>query len=158
MAGNHEPVTPLFDKPGSVNDSPLHIAGIGVNVGVTSAATVKVYVAVAGTHGEPAGLFVVKVNTTVLPASDADGVYVILNGVVLKLLALSNPLPFDVTFTSVALPPKILPLNVMGVLLHVDPDAALNVSTVAVVHPQLNVAGDEATDIQPVLISRATTV
>lgn len=36
--------------------------------------TVSEYVAVAGAHGEPRGLFVVTVTTTTLPASPATGV------------------------------------------------------------------------------------
>jgi hypothetical protein len=53
----------------------------------------KVVELTAGTHGAPFGLLVVNVNVTVLPASDADGVYIKENGEVLNKFELTEPNP-----------------------------------------------------------------
>lgn len=84
--------------------------------------------ATAAAHGEPRGLLVVTVMTTVLPASEADGVYVNANGDADADGIFSVPNPSSVIVTAVALPPKVLPLTVTGVKPQVFPAILLSVS------------------------------
>ena len=88
-----------------------------------------------GTHGSPKGLLVVTVIVTVVPASPGAGVYVNENGDVPVDKGLTLPEPFSVIVTDVALPPKILPLTVMGLSTHVDPDELPNASVGGSLHP-----------------------
>jgi hypothetical protein len=92
-------------------------------------------VSVAGTQGSPEGLFVVTVIVTMLPASPGAGVYVNENGDVPVDEGLTLPKPFPVIFTAVALPPKMLPLTVIGLSTHVDPDELPSVSVGGSLHP-----------------------
>lgn len=77
--------------------------------------TVSVYVAVAGVHGNPSGLLVVKVIITVSPASLTPGVYVKEKGEVAVDDGVTVPVPFSVIVTPVALPPNTFPFTVTGV-------------------------------------------
>ena len=80
-----------------------------------------------------------------------------LNGLVVKVVELSMPLPFVFTLTEVVLPPK-LPLIIMGLVLQVEPDVELKNNVGGFRHPpQFTVAGEEE-DTQPVNIFRVTTV
>jgi hypothetical protein len=73
----------------------------------------------------------------VFPASPAAGVYVKLNGELPAVDEDTEPAPSSVIVTDVALPPKVLPLNVIGVTPQVEPDAADNVTVGAFAQPQL---------------------
>jgi hypothetical protein len=77
-------------------------------------------VATAAAHGAPEGLSVVRVIITVLPASPAAGVYVNVNGEVPDEAGLTEPRPFDVIVTVVALM-NVLPLTVTGAVPQVLP-------------------------------------
>ena len=90
------------------------------------ALTVKRYVAVAASQGEPRGLFVVTVIVTVVPISAAAGVYVNENGDAFADGGLTLPAPLSVIVTSVALPPKVLSVTVTGVVPQVLPLTLLN--------------------------------
>lgn len=83
--------------------------------------TVNVYVAVAGVQGRPDGLSVVTVMTIVLPASSGAGVYENVKGDVPEEDGLSDPAPFSLKVTLVALPPKVLPATVTIVVPHTLP-------------------------------------
>lgn len=96
--------------------------------------TVSVYMAVAAAHGKPNGLLVVIVMITVLPASPAEGVYVNANGRVVEDAGLTEPEPFSVIVTLVALPPKVFPLTVTGVVPQVLPLMLLNVIVGGLTH------------------------
>jgi len=98
--------------------------------------TVSVYVAVAGSHGSPFGLSVVKVIVTVLPASLIPGLYVKEKGELFILPGLTEPLPFSVTVTCVALPPKVLSLTVIDDVTHVVPSVLLKLSVGLSTQPQ----------------------
>ena len=97
--------------------------------------TSSVYVAFAASHRKPAGLLVVTVMITVLPASPAAGVYVNVNGFVPEDTGLTLPMPFSVIVTLVALPPKVLPLIVTGVVPHVLPLMLLSVTAGGLAQP-----------------------
>ena len=97
--------------------------------------TVKVYVADAGVQGVPRGLLVVTVIVTVLPASKAVGVYTKENGVVLVEAGITEPSPFSVIVTPVALPPNVLPLTVIAAVSHVLPAVLLSVTAGGLTHP-----------------------
>ena len=56
-----------------------------------------------------------------MPASEAAGVYIKANGVVLVEAGITEPPPFSVIVTLVALPLKVLSLTVIGVVPHVLP-------------------------------------
>ena len=99
--------------------------------------TVKLYVAVAATHGLPFGLFVVTVIVTVLPASPAAGVYVKLKGELVALRMFNVPAPSSDKLTFVALPPNVLPVTVTALLLHVLPLLLLKLTVGGLEHPQL---------------------
>jgi len=81
---------------------------------------------------------------TVFPISPAKGVYVKLNGVVPVDKGETDPAPFSVRVTLVALPPKVLPLIVIGVVPHVDPFKAPSDNDGPFTHPQLT--GIDAVD------------
>jgi len=72
--------------------------------------------AVLASHGVPSGLFVVMVIMTVLSASPAAGVYVKSKGDEFAKEGFTEPEPFSVIVTFVALPPKVLPATVTGVV------------------------------------------
>ena len=69
MAGNHEPIIPLFEVVGSVNDPPLQIAATCVKVGVAGWFTVTVIVAVVA-HNPAVGVKVYVVVAVLLIAGD----------------------------------------------------------------------------------------
>ena len=97
--------------------------------------TVKVYVADVDVQGVPSGLLVVTVIVTVLPASEAVGVYTKTNGVVLVEAGVTEPSPFSVMVTPVALPPKVLLLTAIAVVQHVLPVVLLSVTVGGLIHP-----------------------
>ena len=106
-----------------------------VNVIAAFGFTVKVYVAVAATHGLPFGLLLVTVIVTIL--SPAAGVYVKLNGELVAEVMFSVPFPFSDNPTFVALPPNVLPLMVIGVPMQVLPLVLLKLTVGWLAHPQL---------------------
>lgn len=57
------------------------------------------------------------------------------NGFVVDDTGLTVPAPFSVIVTLVALPPKVLPLSVTGVIPHVEPLTALKVTDGGFAHP-----------------------
>jgi hypothetical protein len=73
---------------------------------------------------------------TVLPLSPLPGVYVNAKGDAVAEEGVTEPAPFSVMVTLVALPEKVLPSTVTGVVPHVDPEVALSVSTGAFTQPQ----------------------
>jgi hypothetical protein len=77
------------------------------------ARTVIVQVALAAEQREPNGLLVVTVITTFFPRSPLAGVYVNENGEVFAEAGVTEPLPFRVIVTNVALPPKVFPAIVI---------------------------------------------
>jgi hypothetical protein len=85
-------------------------------------------VAVAAAHGDPNGLLVVNIIITFFPISPLFGVYVNENGDVVVEAGLTEPVPLCVNVTLVALPPKVLPVTVKGVMLHVLPLILLRVT------------------------------
>jgi hypothetical protein len=87
-----------------------------------------VYVAWAAVQGEPEGLFVVTVIITTFPASPFLGVYVKLKGVVFVEAGLTEPEPFSVMVTIVALPPNVFPVIVTGEFPHIFPLVLLSVT------------------------------
>lgn len=91
----------------------------------------------AAVQGAPAGLSVVTVMTTVLPASAATGVYVNVNGDDVDDVGVTVPPPFSVMVTLVAPPPKVLPLTVTAVVPQVLPEVAESVTVGGLAHPQL---------------------
>jgi hypothetical protein len=74
------------------------------------------------------GLFVVTVIITDFPRSPFFGVYVKLNGDTVDEVGLTDPAPFSVIVTFVALPPKVFPVTATGVVPHVLPVALLRVT------------------------------
>jgi hypothetical protein len=88
-------------------------------------------------HGEPRGLSVVTVIITTLPLSPDAGVYVNANGDVVNVGTSTEPAPFSVMDTLVALPENVFPGRVNGVVPHVLSLARLSVSTGALTQPQL---------------------
>jgi len=91
-------------------------------------------VAVAAAQGDPSGLSVVTVIVTALPASPAAGVYVKANGDVPAVAGVTDPAPFSVIVTVVALT-KVLPITVTGAVPQVEPLMLLRVSAGALTHP-----------------------
>jgi len=83
-------------------------------------------VAMTAEQGNPEGLFVVTVIVTVFPISAFLGVYVNANGDFFEETGLTDPDPSSLIVTLVALPPKILPLIVMGAVPQVLPRLLLN--------------------------------
>lgn len=81
--------------------------------------------ALAAAHGDPKGLLVVTVIVTVFPLSADFGVYVKEKGDVEVDVGLTEPAPFSEIVTRVALPPKVFPLTVIDVRLHLDPEILL---------------------------------
>ena len=75
----------------------------------------------AALHGEPSGLFVVIVIVIVFPKSLFPGVYVNEKGDEDEDSGTTEPEPFSVILTDVALPPNELLPTVLGMLLHVVP-------------------------------------
>lgn len=75
--------------------------------------TLIVQVALAAEQGGPFGLLVVTVIVIVFPRSPLAGVYVNENGEVLAEAGVTEPLPFPVIVTSVALPPNVFPAIVI---------------------------------------------
>jgi hypothetical protein len=69
---------------------------------------------------------VVTVIITFFPISLLFGVYVNANGDFDAVVGVTEPLPFCVIVTFVALPPKVLPLTVTAVVPHVLPLVLLN--------------------------------
>jgi hypothetical protein len=100
-----------------------------------TAFTTNVYVATAAEHGDPDGLFVVKVIITVLPASPASGVYVNEKGDVVADEGLTEPEPLSVIVKAVALPPKVLPPTVTNVVPQVLPLLPLSEIVGGFTHP-----------------------
>jgi len=88
---------------------------------VTLEFTDNVYVALAAVQGVPEGLLVVKVIITTFPASPFLGVYVNMKGDVVTEPGLTEPLPFSLIDTFVALPPNVFPVTVTGVVPQVLP-------------------------------------
>jgi hypothetical protein len=91
-------------------------------------------VAVAAAQGNPSGSSVVTVIITVLPASPATGVYVNANGDDPDVAGLTEPAPFAVIVTVVALV-NVLPVTVTGEVPQVLPLMLLNVSVGPFAHP-----------------------
>jgi hypothetical protein len=71
-------------------------------------------VALADLQGDPCGLLVVTVIVTTLPASLFSGTYVKEKGDEVADEGAMEPCPSSVIVTAVALPPKVLPLTVIG--------------------------------------------
>ena len=90
--------------------------------------------AVAAAQGDPKGLSVVTVIITVLPASPATGVYVKANGEVPVEAGVTEPAPFSVIVTDVALV-NVLPLTVTGPVPQVLPVMLLRVRDGPFAHP-----------------------
>lgn len=90
--------------------------------------TVIVYVAFAAAQCEPKGLLVVTVIITCFPKSPFFGVYVNVNGDFDAEVGLTEPAPFSFIVTFVALPPKLLPATVTGVVPHILPLVLLSVT------------------------------
>lgn len=111
--------------------------------------TFNEYVATAGEHGKPSGLFVVTVIVIVFPASEADGVYVNVNGEVADEGRLRDPPPLLERDTLVALPPKRLPLTVMDEVPQVLPLVDESVTVGGLAHPH------ETVKISPVVVQPA---
>lgn len=78
----------------------------------------------------------VTVIVTTFPASAGEGVYVKLNGEALAFPGFTFPKPLWLRLTTVALPPKVLPLTVIGVTPQVAPSFELRVTTGALAQPQ----------------------
>ena len=57
------------------------------------------------------------------------------NGDAVALPGLTVPAPFSLIVTCVALPPKVLPATVTGVVPHVDPLPLLNATVGPLTHP-----------------------
>jgi hypothetical protein len=91
-------------------------------------------VAVAAAQGDPKGLSVVTVIITVLPASPARGVYVNANGEVPEEAGVTDPAPFSVIVTDVALV-NVLLLTVTGSVPQVLPVMLLRVRVGPFEHP-----------------------
>lgn len=90
--------------------------------------TVSVYVSLAVAQCLRKGLLVVIVIITLRPASSASGVYVKLNGDDPAEDGVSEPLPFSVNVTLVAIPSKVLSPTVTEVVPHVLPLVLFKVS------------------------------
>jgi hypothetical protein len=88
---------------------------------------------------------------TVFPTSPAAGVYVKPNVLLLELVGVTLPAPFSVMVTLVALPPKVLPLTVIGEVPQVLPLALLKFRVGAFTQPQSTLTVETA-DIQPVTV------
>ena len=101
---------------------------------VGMANTLNVKVALDSLQGYPDGLLVVTVITIMFPISFLPGVYVNENGDSDTVAGLTEPSPFSVILTCVALPPKTLPLIVTGVVPHVLPVLLLRVTTGSLTH------------------------
>jgi hypothetical protein len=119
---------------------PVGSAHVGWTIGPTTGGggttlTTSEYVATAGVHGKPSGLFVVTVMVIVLPASEADGVYVKAKGELADEGGLSDPPPFSDKDTLVALPPNILPLTVIAEVPQVLPLVEESVTVGGLAHP-----------------------
>ena len=71
----------------------------------------------------------VTVIVTTFPASPTAGVYVKLNGEAFALPGFTLPKPLWLRLTAVALPPKVLPLTVIGFMSQVDPSFELRITT-----------------------------
>ena len=82
----------------------------------------------------PDGSLVVNVIITVFPTSPLFGVYVNVNGDVVVEAGLTEPKPFFVIVTFVALPPKVLPVTVTIVMPHVLPLVLLRVTVGGFTH------------------------
>ena len=82
--------------------------------------TVSIYVPVASAHGAPAGLSVIMVMVTVLPASAGAGVYVKSNAAEVVVTGRTVPAPFVIISTFVALT-NVLALTVTASVPHVLP-------------------------------------
>ena len=76
---------------------------------------------------------------TVLPPSAASGVYVNWKGDTVDETGSTEPAPFSVIATLVALPPKVFPVMVTGVVPHVLPVVALSARVGGLTHPQVTV-------------------
>ena len=87
-------------------------------------------------QGDPNGLLVVTVMITVLPLSPAAGVYVNENGEAVTDDGFTDPAPFSVIVTLVALPPKVLSETVTGAVPHVLPLSELRIRRGGFIHPQ----------------------
>jgi len=96
--------------------------------------TVNVYVATATEQGDPNGLSVVIVKSTVFPKSPTVGVYVKVNGVEFAVVVFIDPDPLCVMVTIVALV-NVFPLMVTGVVPQVFPLVLLKLIAGAFVHP-----------------------
>ena len=86
-------------------------------------------------HGGPAGLSEVTVITTVLPISPATGVYVNENGEVDAEEGFTDPDPFSVIATFVAVPPKVFPETVTGAVPQMLPLVELSIIAGGLIHP-----------------------
>jgi hypothetical protein len=97
--------------------------------------TVNVYVAFAAAHGQPDGLLLVTVIMTVFPISLLLGVYINVKGVLFAEAGVTEPLPFSVIVTFVALPPKVLSPTVTGVMPQMLPLLLLSLTVGPFTHP-----------------------
>jgi hypothetical protein len=75
----------------------------------------------AAVHGNPVGLFVVTVIVIFFPKSALVGVYEKENGDTVEEEGLTEPPPFSVIVTLVALPPNVFPETVTAAVPHVVP-------------------------------------
>jgi hypothetical protein len=96
--------------------------------------TVNVYVAIATEQGDPKGLSVVMVMSTVFPKSPTDGAYVKVNGVEFDVAAFIDPDPLCVMVTIVALI-NVFPLMDTGAVPQAFPLVLLKLIAGAFVHP-----------------------
>ena len=72
---------------------------------------------------------------TVLPPSAAVGVYIKENGDTLADVGVTEPSPFSVIVTLVAVPPKVFPITVTAVIPQVLPVLLLRVTVGGLIHP-----------------------
>lgn len=130
---------PVAGKPLSTTLPVIEVHVRWVMVPITGAEgialTVSVYVTTAAEHGEPCGLLEVTVINTVFPLSEAEGVYVKLNGETVPEVCVTFPPPFSVTVTLVAVPPNVFPLTVTGVVPQVLPAVELSITLGGFMHP-----------------------
>jgi hypothetical protein len=92
-------------------------------------------------RASPSGLFVAAIMVIVLSPSDNAGVYANEKGDVLAEEGTRVPAPLWVRVTLVALPPKLLPVTVTGVIPQVLPVRLLRVTVGPFIHPHETLNG-----------------
>jgi len=117
-----------------------------------NATTVMDKVLSAATQGRPFGLLLVIVTVTVLPTSDATGIYSIVNGeIVAGDEGVNVPPPLLVTVTDVAEPPKVLPLMEILFVSQVEAVDCVSVTVGGVAQLQFTLK-DAPTDVHWVVV------